>query len=397
MAYGDYKSNECTNCTEACSCNSCCEQQECGCKMELDTKCVRYSSYALECIGVVEGDSVETIIKKLNDKLCDLTKDDCTDVGLSLYQLWIDLGNTGTIEDFLTSFNGTDGTNGIDGTDGINGVDGIDGTDGTSIVWLGEFATPPLTPNINEAYRDTNLGGSYIWDGVAWQLIAQDGVDGTDGINGLDGTDGTNGIDGTDGTDGLSFLQGFIDPVPGLGVDGESYLNNTNGDIYLKVGGSWVLTANIFVDTTETGYLFNAAKLSDQVITNATSPIQIEFSDDSSAGRFDEGNNWSTNVWSAPINLVDIVFNYILNFEVNNVSGVGDNIDIKVLNNGTTVYTDTLSVPGGTTDGTIINISGNTPNLTFSATDNVTLEVSIPVGTMSTTLKVGSIFFNTQL
>lgn len=64
---------------------------------------------------------------------------------------------------------------GQDGLDGVNGANGADGSDGLSIVWLGSFPTAPLTPNINEAYYNTTDGRSYIWDGTAWQILAQDG------------------------------------------------------------------------------------------------------------------------------------------------------------------------------------------------------------------------------
>lgn len=47
------------------------------------------------------------------------------------------------------------------------------------------------------------------------------------------------------GTDGTSFLQGSGVPSSGLGNNGDSYLNLTNGDVYLKTAGSWSVTGNL--------------------------------------------------------------------------------------------------------------------------------------------------------
>jgi len=47
------------------------------------------------------------------------------------------------------------------------------------------------------------------------------------------------------GLDGTSFLQGVGSPSIGLGSNGDSYLNISNGDIYLKSAGSWSVTGNL--------------------------------------------------------------------------------------------------------------------------------------------------------
>jgi hypothetical protein len=48
---------------------------------------------------------------------------------------------------------------------------------------------------------------------------------------------------GTSG--GSSWLTGTGVPDPSLGVDGDLYLNDSNGDVYQKISGSWHLVANI--------------------------------------------------------------------------------------------------------------------------------------------------------
>ena len=69
----------------------------------------------------------------------------------------------------------------------IDGIDGKNGEDGLSIVWKGNLQTPPSNPQTNWAYRDTNNGRVYIWNGTAWALMVVDGSDGADGAAGSDG------------------------------------------------------------------------------------------------------------------------------------------------------------------------------------------------------------------
>jgi len=64
-----------------------------------------------------------------------------------------------------------------DGTDyhtiNLNGTDGTDGTDGISINWLGYFDNEsiPSSPNLNDAYYNTDNSTAYIWDGDSWEIL----------------------------------------------------------------------------------------------------------------------------------------------------------------------------------------------------------------------------------
>jgi len=69
--------------------------------------------------------------------------------------------------------------------DGVDGANGADGADGLSIVWKGDSASPPADPQENWAYRDTDNGYVYIYNGSAWELMVHDGSDGADGTDGL--------------------------------------------------------------------------------------------------------------------------------------------------------------------------------------------------------------------
>ena len=58
-----------------------------------------------------------------------------------------------------------------------------DGINGTSIIWKGELPSAPNNPQINWAYYNTTVGCSYIYDGFQWTLLAQDGKNSTDEEN----------------------------------------------------------------------------------------------------------------------------------------------------------------------------------------------------------------------
>ena len=63
----------------------------------------------------------------------------------------------------------------------IISIDGTNGTNGISILWQGSLASAPGTPELNWAYYNTVDKKSYIWDGDSWEILAQDGTDGTNG------------------------------------------------------------------------------------------------------------------------------------------------------------------------------------------------------------------------
>lgn len=123
----------------------------------------------------------------------------------------------------------------------IDGIDGNDGADGISIIWKGESSSPPANPEVNWAYRDTDNGITYIYTGSAWEVMVNDGTDGSNGTDveveySIDGSTnwhddyvsgdkylrqnvlgvwspamkfiGDNGADGTDGVDGDDGAKG---------------------------------------------------------------------------------------------------------------------------------------------------------------------------------------------
>ena len=68
------------------------------------------------------------------------------------------------------------------------------------------------------------------------------------GANGADGKDGVNGVDGhdgKDGKDGTSFRTGEGVPSDELGIDGDTYLDVSTFDLYVKSDGKWTKNSNI--------------------------------------------------------------------------------------------------------------------------------------------------------
>jgi hypothetical protein len=109
--------------------------------------------------------------------------------GLSAYQVWLNLGNTGTEAQFIASLQGPQGpagANGIDGSVGAQGPQGIQGEQGPTGL------TGPQGP--------AGQNGTNGIDGAT-------GPQGPIGLTGATGPQGPSGANGIDGQDGLSAYQ----------------------------------------------------------------------------------------------------------------------------------------------------------------------------------------------
>ena len=160
--------------------------------------------------------------------------------GKSAYEVWLELGNTGTEEDFINSLKGTNGDDGTDGADGksayevwlelgntgteedfINslkgedGVDGSNGSDGKSAYqsWLDLGNTGTEEDFINSLEGENGTDGKSAYE--IWLELGNEGTE-EDFINSLKGADGEIGSDSSD-TNVTSIMQKTI-------------LNAVNGD-----------------------------------------------------------------------------------------------------------------------------------------------------------------------
>ena len=86
--------------------------------------------------------------------------------------------------------------------------------------------------------------------------VAEKGEKGDAGAPGSNGKDGN---PGTDGKNGTNFLQGPNNPENSVGSDGDTFLNTTTCDLFIKSNSIWVRTGTIEtpVETFEVKFMFN--------------------------------------------------------------------------------------------------------------------------------------------
>ncbi len=142
--------------------------------------------------------STDSIIVQGGDTVYIKATANCTECGKSAYDIWLDLGNTGTEEDFIDSLTGPQGPQGENAN-----IEGI--------TWKGTWsASPSPAYAINDAVQYD--GTSYIKIANAnsasiapdtnsdWEILALQGMPGNDGATGAPGADGVSGATGVNAT-----------------------------------------------------------------------------------------------------------------------------------------------------------------------------------------------------
>ena len=228
--------------------------------------------------------------------------------GMSAYEVWLDLGNTGTEQDFIDSLKGPEGEPGDPGTDGDSAYDvwieagntgteqefldslkATDGNDGDSAydIWLSAGNT-----GTEQDFLDSLMGN----DGdSAYDIWIAAGNTGTE-QEFLDSLKGADGADGQDNVDGLSNAIKMIETELNLNIidSGNStiwrndkfWLTNSNyeSNFYPQANGGEVkvysnnlekIGQSINVDSVD---FINGLDKSD--ITNFSSPIGISSTGD---------------------------------------------------------------------------------------------------------------------
>jgi hypothetical protein len=105
-------------------------------------------------------------------------------------------------------------------------------------VWQGSFETAPANPELGWAYYNTKLGQSFIYNGMSWQLMTENGKDGKDG------KDGKNGVDGKDGQNGLGLVwKGELASAPSDAQTNWAYYNSSEKKSFIYDGTSWLVLA----------------------------------------------------------------------------------------------------------------------------------------------------------
>lgn len=155
---------------------------------------------------------------------------------------------------------GATGATGPMGATGPTGPAGADGTPGQSFAWQGTWGSGItydsrdvvvgsddviyISKQSSNTNHDPVTDSTHTW----WDVFPIVGVQGPTGptgptgpagSDGADGATGPAGADGADGVDGSTWYHGAGAPSNGTGIDGDYYLNTTNGDVYTKSSGSW--------------------------------------------------------------------------------------------------------------------------------------------------------------
>ena len=155
------------------------------------------------------------------------------------------IGNNGNwfIGDDDTGIPAT-GPAGQNGTNGQDGAAGQNGKDGTSVI-TGHGVPGDIGKN-GDSYINLDNWDFYVKDNDEWSLEGNiKGGQGAAGENGHDGGQGQQGEQGPAGQNGTSFRTGSGAPSAELGIEGDSYLDYSTYDLYVKSSGHWVKVGNI--------------------------------------------------------------------------------------------------------------------------------------------------------
>lgn len=149
--------------------------------------------------------------------------------GKSAYELAVEAGFTGTLEEWLESLKGTTGATGQTGPQGQTGATGPQGATGTT----------GATGNGIVSVVKTGTSGNVD----TYTIIYTNGNTTT-----FDVTNGTTGATGAVGKDGSTWISGDVAPTT-EGKDGDFYLNESTFDIYKNTDGTWAKIGTLSADT----------------------------------------------------------------------------------------------------------------------------------------------------
>ena len=165
--------------------------------------------------------------------------------GKSAYELALDNGYTGTLEEWLNSLVGEKGETGAVGATGPQGEVGPQGATG-------------------ETGPQGEVGPQGATGATGPQ--GESGPQGQTGPQGKTGATGPQGPEGEKGDDGSKILVGNNNPTSQTGTNGDLYLNTTSFDLYTKSNDAWSYSGNIKGDKGDKG---DSASVSDEVIESA--------------------------------------------------------------------------------------------------------------------------------
>ncbi len=132
-----------------------------------------------------------------------------------VYEIALERGYEGTLEELIELFKGEAGLPGADG----------------ATWYTGEGAPADTSGNNGDFYLDTVTFDVYLKGGGSWHLITN--------------IIGPKGEKGGPGKDGATWHNGAADPSGSIGKDGDFYINTITFDVFLKGSGDWFSIGNI--------------------------------------------------------------------------------------------------------------------------------------------------------
>ncbi len=145
---------------------------------------------------------------------------------------------------------GDKGDTGDTGPAGAAGATGAAGTPGS--VWRDGTGAPSNALGINgDYYLDDATGNVYLKAAGTYSLAAN--IKGATGATGATGAAGSTGATGSAGAAGSVWRDGSGAPSNSLGANGDYYLDDATGNVYLKASGTYSIVANIKGATGATG------------------------------------------------------------------------------------------------------------------------------------------------
>lgn len=147
--------------------------------------------------------------------------------GRSAYQVWLDNGNTGSVNDYLASLTGPKGSKGEKGDQGDIGP-------GVKILGkLDSTSQLPSTGTLGEGYLIGN--DFYVWTGSQYTNVGP--IRGPQGLTGPQGDVGPTGPQGNKGDQGIQGSLWIVlarSPGPADGRLGDFYIDSTTNKYYQK-------------------------------------------------------------------------------------------------------------------------------------------------------------------
>ncbi|HEM3178662.1 TPA: hypothetical protein U0919_002245, partial [Streptococcus suis] len=133
---------------------------------------------------------------------------------------------------------------GATGATGATGKTGATGAAGTSM--RSGTTVPANTLGINgDTYINTTNGDLYTKANNVWTKKGN--------LKGATGATGATGKTGATGAAGTSMRSGTTVPANTLGINGDTYINTANGDLYTKANNVWTKQGNLKGATGATG------------------------------------------------------------------------------------------------------------------------------------------------